>query len=92
MRIISWNVQGLGGSNFLRYRGRLRQEMMRCLTGGPVDVLMLQARAALGVVDGLCIGILRYFGQQLLDPLVSKGGYVCLLRILGGLPLLTEAL
>ena len=43
MRIISWNVQGLGGSNFLRYRGgRLRQELMRCLLGGSVDFLMLQ--------------------------------------------------
>ena len=42
MRIISWNVQGLGGPNYARYRGRLRQELMRCLIGGPVDFLMLQ--------------------------------------------------
>ena len=42
MRVISWNVQGLGGPNFMRYRGRLQQELARCLVGGPLDVEMLQ--------------------------------------------------
>ena len=42
MRVLSWNVQGLGGPNFMRYRGRLRQELARCLVGGPLDVVMLQ--------------------------------------------------
>ena len=42
MRVVSWNVQGLGGPNFLRYRGRLRQELARCLVGGSLDVVMLQ--------------------------------------------------
>eukprot|EP00250_Pteridium_aquilinum_P022375 c25362_g1_i1 orf=3-2321(-) len=42
MRVVSWNVQGLGGPHFQRYRGRLRQELQRCLVGGPIDVLMLQ--------------------------------------------------
>ena len=42
MRFVSWNVQGLGGFQCARYRGRLRQELQRCLLGGSIDVLMVQ--------------------------------------------------
>ena len=42
MRVVSWNVQGLGGSQCARYRGRLRQELQRCLVGGGIDVFLIQ--------------------------------------------------
>ena len=42
MRLLTWNVQGLGGPLYRRYRGRLRQELQKCLMGGPVDVMMFQ--------------------------------------------------
>ena len=42
MRVVSWNVQGLGGSQCARYRGRLRQELQRCLVGGSIDVFLIQ--------------------------------------------------
>ena len=42
MRVVSWNVQGLGGSQCARYRGTLRQELQRCLVGGSIDVFMIQ--------------------------------------------------
>ena len=42
MRLVSWNVQGLGGTQYLSYRGRLRQELQRCLVGGSIDILLLR--------------------------------------------------
>ena len=42
MRLISWNVQGLGGQLYKRMRGRLRLELQTVLVGGTIDVLMLQ--------------------------------------------------
>ena len=42
MRLLSWNVQGLGGHLFKRMRGRLRLELQTVLIGGPIDVLLLQ--------------------------------------------------
>ena len=57
MRVVSWNVQGMGGPQFLRCRGRLRQELQSCLVGGTIDILMLQehhlseARSVFGVVS-----------------------------------------
>ena len=42
MRIVSWNVQGLGGSVCKKMRGRLRLELQRALTGGLVDILLIQ--------------------------------------------------
>ena len=42
MRLLSWNVRGLGGPRYLRTRGVLRQELQRCLVGGPIDMLLLQ--------------------------------------------------
>ena len=42
MRVVSWNVQGLGGTKCARYRGRLRQELQRCLVGGSIDVFLIQ--------------------------------------------------
>ena len=42
MRIVSWNVQVLGGLWYKRMRGRLRLELQNVLVGGPIDVLLLQ--------------------------------------------------
>ena len=42
MRVVSWNVQGLDGSQCARYRGTLRQELQRCLVGGNIDVFLIQ--------------------------------------------------
>ena len=42
MRVVSWNVQGLDGSHCARYRGRLGQELQRCLVGGSIDVFLIQ--------------------------------------------------
>lgn len=42
MRVVSWNVQGLGGPQFQRYRGTFQLELQRCLLGGQIDVLLLQ--------------------------------------------------
>ena len=42
MRVVSWNVQSLGGSQCAKYRGRLRQELQRCLVGGNTDVFLIQ--------------------------------------------------
>ena len=42
MRVVSWNVQGMGGPQFLRFRGRMRQELQSALVGGQIDMLMLQ--------------------------------------------------
>ena len=42
MRIISWNVQGLGGHLHKKMKGRFRQEIQPCLVGGLIDVIMLE--------------------------------------------------
>ncbi len=42
MRIVSWNVRGLGGGQWKRKRGRLRQEMQKHVIGQHVDILLLQ--------------------------------------------------
>ena len=42
MRLLTWNVQGLGGPLYRRYRGRLRQELQKCLTNGSLDIMMFQ--------------------------------------------------
>ena len=42
MRIVSWNVQGLGGSVCNKMRERLRLEVERALTAGLVDILLIQ--------------------------------------------------
>ena len=47
MRVVSWNVQGMGGPQFMRFRGRLQQELQIALVGGQIDVLMLQEHASL---------------------------------------------
>ena len=41
MKIISWNVQGLGGSLCKQYKRRFRQELHKCIIG-QVDIVMLQ--------------------------------------------------
>ena len=56
MRVVSWNVQGMGGPQFLRCRGRLRQELQSCLVGGSIDILMLQEHH-------LCESRIRRCGQ-----------------------------
>ena len=42
MRVMSWNVQGLGGPLWRRYKHRLRQEINKCIVGGPLDFLLIQ--------------------------------------------------
>ena len=42
MRIPTWNIRGLGGGQWKRKRGRLRQEMRKYVTKGQVDFLLLQ--------------------------------------------------
>ena len=42
MRVMSWNVQGLGGPLYRRYKYRLRQEINKCIVGGPLDFLLIQ--------------------------------------------------
>ncbi len=42
MRVVTWNVRELGGSLFRKKRGRIRQDLQKCLLGGAIDVLMLQ--------------------------------------------------
>ena len=42
MRLVSWNVQGLGGSRCKQIRGRLRLEIQNTLVGGPIDILFIQ--------------------------------------------------
>ena len=41
MKIISWNVQGLGGSLCKQYKQRFRQELHKCIIR-QVDIVMLQ--------------------------------------------------
>ena len=42
MRVMSWNVQGLGGPLYRRYKYRLRQEINKCIVGGSLDFLLIQ--------------------------------------------------
>jgi exonuclease III len=42
MRIVSWNVRGLGGGQWKRKQGRVRQEMQKHVIGQHVDILLLQ--------------------------------------------------
>ena len=42
MRVISWNVQGLGGALYRRYKHRLRQEINKCVVGGSLDFLLIR--------------------------------------------------
>ena len=42
MKLLTWNVQGLGGPLHRRYRGRLRQALKPCLRDGPLDIMMVQ--------------------------------------------------
>ena len=41
MKIISWNVQGLGGTLSKQYKWRCRQELHKCILG-QVGIVMLQ--------------------------------------------------
>ena len=42
MKILSWNVRGLGGLHWKRKRSGLRQEISKELTNGELDFLFLQ--------------------------------------------------
>ena len=42
MRVLSWNVQVLGGPSFMQYRGRPYQKLAKFLTGGMLDLVMIQ--------------------------------------------------
>ena len=42
MRVMSWNVQGLGGPLYRRYKYRLRQEINKCIVSGSLDFLLIQ--------------------------------------------------
>ena len=42
MRIVSWNVQGLGGPLYKRYRSHLRQDVKKCLPTVQVHIILIQ--------------------------------------------------
>ena len=42
MKLISWNVQGLGGPICKRSKGRFCKELKTANSGGPIDILLLQ--------------------------------------------------
>ena len=42
MRIVSWNVQGLGGPLYKRYCSRLRQDLKKCLPTVQVHIILIQ--------------------------------------------------
>ena len=42
MRILSWNIRGLGGSHWKRKRSRLRQELNKGLSAGKIDFLLIE--------------------------------------------------
>ena len=42
MRIASWNIKKLGGSQWKRKRGRLRQEIHKHVMDGEIAFLLLQ--------------------------------------------------
>ena len=42
MKILSWNIRGLGGSHWKRKRSRLRQELNKGLIAGQIDFLLIQ--------------------------------------------------
>ena len=81
MRVISWNVQVLGGSEFMRYRGQLRQELQKCVVGGRVDVLMLQehhlSESRLRRYGSLMSGQWDTFWSASFGPMGGQGG-VCM--------------
>ena len=42
MRLLSWNVQGLGGAHCKKYKGRLWQDLNKCMVGGGLNIMMVQ--------------------------------------------------
>mgnify|MGYP000376695526 CR=1 FL=1 len=42
MRVVSWNLKGLGGPLYKRYRSRLRQDLKKCLPTVRVDIILIQ--------------------------------------------------
>ena len=42
MKFLSWNIRSLGGPDWKRKRGRIRQELAHGLTNGPLDFICLQ--------------------------------------------------
>ena len=88
MRVVSWNVQGLGGSQCARYRGRLRQELQRCLVGVSIDVFLIQEHHLSEHRIKRYGFVLRgKSGQLVLAPWEGTEEYVCLLQKLGSLQL-----
>ena len=39
MKFLSWNIRSLGGPDWKRKRGRIRQELAHGLTNGPLDFI-----------------------------------------------------
>lgn len=96
MGVVSRNVNGLENPNFTCYRGKLKQELMRCLPRGRLifsrfESIICQA-TAFRFMDSYYTDIVKLFGQQLLDPRVDKEVFVLLWRTLGKPPLSIEGL
>ena len=81
MRLLTWNVQGLGGPLFRRYRGRLRQDLHRDFTGGSIDILLIQEHRLnverISEYGTFLPGNWEMFWFEAYGPYASKGG-VCI--------------
>ena len=81
MRLLTWNVQGLGGPLFRRYRGRLRQDLHRDFTGGSIDILLIQEHRLnverISEYGTFLPGNWEMFWSEAYGPYASKGG-VCI--------------
>ena len=86
MKLITWNIQGLGGSKCMLERTNLRQEFKSPSFKGIPDILLLQENH-LSANRILSIGILLWgigirFGPQRKVSMVEKGVFVHLSRII----------
>ncbi len=81
MRILSWNVQGLGGSLCRRYRGRLRQDLRKCIVGGDIDMMLIQEHhlsdRRISRYGCFLPGNWEMFWSAAYGPMASQGG-VCI--------------
>jgi exonuclease III len=80
MRNLSWNVQGLGGDQCKRFRGRLRQDLQKCLIGGPIDIIMIQEhhlnKVSIDSYGNILSGNWRMYWSEAFGHHHRKGG-VC---------------